>query len=86
MTLELRKLFTVAVNVQGFVFLFGTWIFLLVLAYWTYFWEEYEYDSEQSKAWYKIFMAQMLAGAITLQVQSSVRYWYWDYYYANMPD
>ena len=46
MTLQLRKWFSLAVNVQGFAFLFGTWIFLCVVGYWTYFWEEYEADSK----------------------------------------
>ena len=34
-----------------------------------------------TKAWYKISLATLLTGGISLQVMPSIRYWYWDYYY-----
>ncbi len=35
--------------------------------------------------WYEIFMLTLLSGGVLLQTVSSIRYWYWDYYYKLYP-
>lgn len=62
----LRKYFAVAVNINAYIFVFGTWLMLVFLGYWMFLKEDYSLDDDMSKAFYKIFINTMVTGGITL--------------------
>ena len=79
----MRKIFTLLVGMQAYLFLFGEWEMLAFIGYWIFFREGLELFDPVAFTWYKVTLVTMACGSASLQLQSSLRYWYWDYYYAR---
>jgi len=83
---SLRKWWAIAVNLNTYGFVFVTWVLILFIGYWMLFQENLTISSDITAAYYKIFMTTMISGGISLQLVSTIRYWYWDGYYIDLEE
>jgi hypothetical protein len=83
---SLRKWWAIAVNVNTYGFVFVTWVLIVFIGYWMTFQEDLTIASDITAAYYKIFMTNMISGGISLNLLSTIRYWYWDGYYLDLEE
>jgi len=76
----------IAVNLNTYGFVFVSWVLILFIGYWMTFQEDLTIASDITGAYYKIFMTTMISGGISLQLISTIRYWYWDGYYLDLEE
>ena len=76
----LRRLFALATTMNIWLFVFGEWLMLAVIGG-IYFSKGIAFNHVSTTAWYKVTIATLLVGGLSLQLMPSIRYWYWDYYY-----
>jgi hypothetical protein len=69
-----------------FSFVFLQWWLFVVLGYLLIGKNDLTLSDTLVVLWYKLFMLTLLQGGFLLQTVSSIRYWYWDYYYTFHPD
>ena len=81
--LVLMKAYTVMASLNMFVFLFINWLLMLVIGYFLFYVEKFDFLDQVSRAWYYSFIVQVVGGAISIQTINSIRYWYWDEYYSQ---
>lgn len=77
----LRRLFTLATTLNIWLFVFGEWLFLAAIGVYLLT-QGVAFNDQKVVSWYKISLSTMLVGGLSLQIMPSIRYWYWDYYYA----
>ena len=64
--------------------MFVSWVVIIFIGYWLLWQENYTLQDDIAAAYYKIFMTTMITGGISLQLLSTIRYWYWDGYYLEL--
>lgn len=57
---------------------------MLALGYTILFKEDFAIDSSQALYYYKSLMNTLITGGISLQLISTIRYWYWNGYYDDL--
>jgi hypothetical protein len=78
----LMRWFAIAVSLQIWLFLFGEWLILAIIGVLMFQNNKvYTLEHKMTKAFYKILIATLVSGGISLALMPSIRYWYWDYYY-----